>query len=197
MQERVEELYIAGNYERALLIYEKELAPLGDKYAQYMVGYMYLNAQGVAQDQVEALAWYRLAAERGEPVLRKVRDETIAAMAPEEIAASNRRFVALWKSIGDSTLLMELIRRDMNILQGRTGSRIANSLTSTPAFIYRPTGEQEGPNYYHDIRYKLEARLNYIVTSVEVSDLASQSDLDDIRLLEDQVRQELAALDRP
>ena len=37
MQERVEELYAAGDFERALLIYRKDLAPLGDKYAQYMV----------------------------------------------------------------------------------------------------------------------------------------------------------------
>jgi len=35
-QARVEELYEAGEYDRALLIYEKELAPLGDKYAQHV-----------------------------------------------------------------------------------------------------------------------------------------------------------------
>ena len=64
---------MAREYERAFMIYEKELAPLGDKYAQYMVGYMYLNAQSVLQDKISALAWFRIAAERGErcfPALR-------------------------------------------------------------------------------------------------------------------------------
>jgi hypothetical protein len=198
IQERVEELYNAGNYERALLIYQKELAPLGDKYAQYMVGYMHQNAQGTAQRSAEALAWYRLAAERGEPVLERVRDEMMATMSPAELAASHRIFVQLWKTIGDSTLLMELIKRDMNILRARTGTRIAASASSAPALVYRPTtGETEGPNFYRDIRHRLEARLNYIATSVEVSDLATQSELDEIKSLEDQVRQELAALELP
>jgi len=197
MQERVEELYTAGNYERALLIYQKELAPLGDKYAQYMVGYMHLNALGTEQDRAEALAWYRLAAERGEPVLMKVRDDMVAEMPAAEIAESNRIFINLWKTIGDSTLLMDLIRRDMNTLRARTGSRISTSQSSGPALVFRPTGEQEGPNFYRDVRYRLEARLSYIATSVEVTDIEMQNDIADIRLLEEQVRQELAALDRP
>ena len=45
VQERVEELYEAGDFDRALLIYRDDLAPLGDKYAQYMVGFMHLHAQ--------------------------------------------------------------------------------------------------------------------------------------------------------
>ena len=40
-QERVEQLYISKSYERAYFIYRKELAPRGDKYAQYMIGYMH------------------------------------------------------------------------------------------------------------------------------------------------------------
>ena len=43
IQERVEVIYVAGDYQRALLIYEMDLAPIGDKYAQYMVGYMHLR----------------------------------------------------------------------------------------------------------------------------------------------------------
>jgi hypothetical protein len=119
-------------------------------------------------------------------------------IADPELAASHRIFVQLWKTIGDSTLLMELIKRDMNILRARTGTRIAASASSAPALVYRPTtGETEGPNFYRDIRHRLEARLNYIATSVEVSDIATQSELNEIKSLEDQVRQELAALELP
>ena len=73
-QQQVEDIYEAGDYSRALLIYEKELAPIGDKYAQYMVGYMHLNGQGTAQSLPDALAWYRLAAERKEPAIVQARD---------------------------------------------------------------------------------------------------------------------------
>lgn len=197
VQERVEQLYEAGDYDRALLIYRDELAPLGDKYAQYMVGFMHLHAQGVGQDRPEALAWYRLAAERGEPVLILARDDLARQMSAAEVAVANQIFADLWRSIGDSTLVMELIRRDMDILRSRTGSRIARSASSSPAMTYRQDGALESPNFYRDVRLRLEARLNYLETKVEVTDIAAQSDAEEIRLLEEQVRAELAALGRP
>ena len=196
-QERVEELYSAGDFERALLIYQKELAPLGDKYAQYMVGYMHLNAQSVPQDKASALAWYRIAAERGEPVLVQARDELLASMTAEEIADSNRRFLDLWRSIGDTRILMNLIRKDMDILKSRTGSRIPGSAASSPALIYRPSGEPLPPNYYRDVRVRLEARLTYLETRIEISDVALGSENEQLDVLEAQVRAELAALEVP
>jgi len=196
-QERVEELYRAGEHQRALLIYEKELAPLGDKYAQYMVGYMHLNAQSVPPDKKIAMAWYRIAAERGEPVLIQAHDELVASMAPADVAASNQIFLGLWQSIGDSRLIMKLIREDMNTLRARTGSRIPGSTASGPALILRPTGEPLPPNYYRNVRVRLEARLNYLEMRVVVSEVAHLSDDASLRLLEDQVRAELAALEIP
>lgn len=196
-QERVEELYDAGEHDRALFIYEKELAPLGDKYAQYMVGYMHLHAQSVPQDEVSALAWYRIAAERGEPGLRQARDELIERMTLPEIAVSNRIFLDLWQSIGDTRLIMELIREDMNTLKSRTGTRIRGAATSGPALIYRPSGELLPPNYYRDVRVRLETRLNYLEITVEVKDIDVESDDEALKLLEDQVKSELAALEIP
>ncbi len=196
-QERVEALYDAGEYERALFIYEKALAPLGDKYAQYMVGYMHLNAQSVPQDKVGALAWYRIAAERGEPILRQARDQLIERMTPPEIAVSNRIFLDLWQSIGDTKLIMQLIREDMNTLKSRTGTRIRGAATSGPALIYRPSGELRPPNYYRDVRVRLETRLSYLEITVEVKDIDVESDDEALQLLEEQVKSELAALEIP
>ena len=196
-QERVEELYEAGEYDRALLIYEKELAPLGDKYAQYMVGYMHLNAQGALQDKIAALAWYRIAAERGEPVLLLARDDLMASMTPVDIAVSNRVFLDLWQRIGDAKLIMELVREDMNTLRERTGSRIRDSSASGPALIYRPSGELMPPNYYRDVRVRLEARLNYLETKVEIRDVDVELEDEALKLLEQQVRAELAAMEIP
>ena len=196
-QERVEQLYVAGDYERALFIYEHELAPLGDKYAQYMVGYMHLNGQSVEPDPVEALAWYRIAAERGEPVLLKARDRLIASMTSSQISRANGRFLRLWERIGDTRLIMELIRKDMNILKSRTGSRIPRATASGPALLYGPNGEVLSPNYYRNVRLRLEARLSYLETRVEVRDMDAELEDEALKLLEEQVRAELAALEVP
>ena len=52
----------------------------------------------------------------------------------------------------------------------------------------------ENPNYYRDIRLRLEARLNYLETKVEISDITLESDYDGLRMFQEQVKSELAAL---
>ena len=196
-QKRVDELYAAGEYERALFIYEKELAPRGDKYAQYMVGYMHLNTPGMPQDKATALAWYRLAAERENEVLQQARDELAADLTQAEIDASNRIFLDLLQEIGDTRLIMKLIRRDMNTLNSRTGTHIRGSTVAGSTVILRPSGTTENPNFYRDIRLRLEARLSYLETKVEISDIALESGDQELRRYEEQVKSELAALEIP
>ncbi|MEL7187264.1 MAG: hypothetical protein AAFN50_12650, partial [Pseudomonadota bacterium] len=41
VQQKVESLFVSGKFERAFFIYVNELAPIGDKYAQYMVGFLH------------------------------------------------------------------------------------------------------------------------------------------------------------
>lgn len=84
IQEKVEALYASGEYRRAHFIYKSELASIGDKYAQYMAGYMYLTGTGVPADAARAAAWYQLAAERGKPEYVAVRDELLASLGAEE-----------------------------------------------------------------------------------------------------------------
>ena len=196
-QERVDELYAAGNYKRALFIYEKELAPRGDKYAQYMVGYMHLEAYGVPQDTVRALAWYRLAAERGNEVLERARDELAGTLTRDEIVGSSRIFLGLLQEIGDTRLIMKLIERDMNTLKVRTGTHIPGSGLSGSMQIVRPSGLHENPDFYRNVRLRLEARLNYLETRIEISDIELESDDDGLRMFEEQVKSDLAALEIP
>jgi len=198
IQKRVDELYDAGNYKRALFIFEKELAPRGDKYAQYMVGFMHVSdAHDVPQDTARALAWYRLAAERGNDVLEGARDELATTLTRDEIDASNQIFLDLLQKIGDIRLLMKLIQRDMNTLKSRTGTHIPGSRISGPMQIVRPSGMPENPNFYRDIRLRLEARLNYIETKVGINDITLESDYDELRIFEEQVKSDLAALEIP
>ena len=54
----------AGDFVTALKEW-KPLALAGDTNAQYNLGLMYNNGDGVPQDYKEAVKWYRLAAEQG------------------------------------------------------------------------------------------------------------------------------------
>jgi len=197
IQERVDELYAAGDFKRALFIYENELAPRGDKYAQYMVGYMHLNGQFVPQDKSRALAWYRLAAERGNEALEQARDELAASLTQPEIEASNKIFLDLLQDIGDTRLIMVLIQRDMNTLKGRTGTHVQGSNAGGRVVIIRPSGRIEDPNYYRDIRLRLEARLSYLETNAEISDITVESGNDELRRYEEQVQSEIASIEIP
>lgn len=56
--------YSAGDYATALKEW-RPLAEQGDAGAQFNLGVMYSQGQGVPQDYAEAVKWYRLAAEQG------------------------------------------------------------------------------------------------------------------------------------
>jgi hypothetical protein len=194
IQERVEVIYVAGDYQRALLIYEKDLAPVGDKYAQYMAGYMHLQGEGTDRDRATALAWFRLAAERDEPLLVSVRDELLGRLSPEEISASDDIYLELWKDIGDYVLIMELIREDMDILRAETGTRIPGRSSIGSAVVYKSSGETVGPNFYQDVKNRLEARIAYLDTRMEISDDVAD-EVERIRIQKMEIMEDLAAMD--
>lgn len=56
--------YEQGDYAKAVREWSI-LAEQGDKWAQFNLGLLYTNGQGVAQDYQEAVRWYRLSAEQG------------------------------------------------------------------------------------------------------------------------------------
>lgn len=160
-KQKVEDIYASGNWHRALLIYEKELAPQGDKYAQYMVGYMHLQGQGVSADPAAALAWYRLAAERGEPKFMEARDELEKTLSAAERERAQALFTSLWQRHGDRRILLELIEEDVEILReadvdglgvGARGSNIASGYS----------GDGSGNPYYRRVRAQLAERLRYL-----------------------------------
>ena len=194
IQEDVDVIYEAGDYRRALLIYKDELAAIGDKYAQYMVGYMTLNGEGVEADPIEALAWYRLAAERDEPLLVRVRAELQAKLSAAEVEASDARFVDLWKRIGDRELILALVRRDLDTLKQQTGTRIPGARPSSPNVVIRMTGESMGPSFYEDIRARVKARIDYLDARVEISDAVLAEAFERARQEEAQIKEALSAL---
>ncbi len=58
--------YHRGDYATALREF-RSLAERGDTYAQFILGFMYTQGQGVTQDYAQAAKWYRKAADQGDP----------------------------------------------------------------------------------------------------------------------------------
>ncbi len=196
-QERVEELYQQGEFARALMIFEEDLAPKGDKYAQYTIGYMHLNGQGTSPNSARALAWYRLAAERGAPALVEARDSLSAKLTAEEIAESSRVFAELWKKMGDNRILLDLILDDLSILKARTGTRIPGA-TSGPLTVIDMSGSgAANERFYQEVEERLQTRLAYLKTNVEIIDIDT-SDRDPlVQGLEDDMKKVIASLELP
>ena len=141
VQRKVDELFERGEFDRAYFIYRNELAPIGDKYAQYMVGYMQLMGLGVKEDVVLASAWYRLAAERNYPEFVAVRDQLLESLEDEDLGRSDQAYVGLRQQYSDVVLMMALLRKDMNETGSMvTGSRLTGRSTSPVTIVDSRSG---------------------------------------------------------
>jgi TPR repeat protein len=196
VQEQAEEIYQRSDYKRALFIYRNELAPIGDKYGQYMVGFMYLAGKGVPEDRVAASAWYRLAAERGTEEFVRARDGLMKNFDTAETARSNQMFIGLRKQYGDLALLMQSVRADYELLRNRTGSRLSSD--SGALTIIEPGrlgATQSGAAYYGRIERRLRARLEYIARRVQIEIVDINVEKADVLLIEAKVNERLDKLD--
>ena len=193
-QERVEELYVSGTYERAYLIYRKELAPRGDKYAQYMIGYMHFTGAGVPEESAVALAWYRLAAERGEPAIELARDQLQKTLSPEQIATANGLLMALKSELSDRVLIFSLVQQDLEILRKSAGR--GQSISSGAMLVIdRRYGYKSGAQYYEHINNRLAARLKYLKSQVYVVDVAGDEAME-LAQIELEIKELMAKIDK-
>ncbi len=190
VQNLAEEVYSRGNFERAYFIYRNELTPIGDKYGQYMVGYLHLTGKGVERDIVAASAWYRLAAERGTKEFVQVRDKLYSELDPQQRADSDQQFVQLRKQYGDLVLLARAVADDYEILRTRTGSRLGSD--SPGLMVMVPDGTAR-IGYYAQIERRMRARLAYIARHVDIQISEIDAKDFDASRIEEQV---VAVIDR-
>lgn len=160
VQRKVDELYERGEFDRSYFIYRNELVPLGDKYAQYMVGYMHLMGRGAAEDSVIASAWYRLAAERSTPEFVAVRDQLMHDLNAEERRRSDDHYLRLRRQFSDLVILLEDIKRKYRELQLATGPRLPTARSPMTVIDMKSANQpQSGAFYYGRIERELERKL--------------------------------------
>ena len=191
-RERVENLFVSGNFDRAYFIYRKDLAPLGDKYAQYMVGYMHFTGTGVPEDHAVALAWYRLAAERYEPSISQARDKLQASLSATQVATADSLFVKLKAEIGDQVLIYRLVQDDLELLRDR---RLISMKRSPAVIIHRRYGHISGAHYYQIIQNRLEGRLTYLKRRVDIVDVDS-AETEELAKIELEIKELIAEIDK-
>lgn len=186
VQKQAEEVYVRTDYKRAFFIYTNELVPIGDKYAQYMVGFMYLTGKGVEENRIAASAWYRLAAERGTKEFVGARDQLMSSLDDEQRTASDRLFVELRGKYSDLVLLAKAIRDDYETLRSSTGSRLGSG--GSPVTVLQLNGgTQSGGDYYGRIKRRIEARLAYISKYTEINIIDLDVETFDLEALEQEI----------
>ncbi len=195
VQQKVEDLFDEGEFERAFFIYRNELVPLGDKYAQYMVGFMYETGTGVVRDPIQAAAWYRLSAERGTPEFLAVRRQLTRTFSPEEEVEAEVRYRALREQYGDLVVLLNRIRSDLRELRTRTGSRLGSDASPVTVIEGRTGNVRAGENYFGTIERRIEERVQKLIELGGFHDLEADVDELDIRELERRVRESIQAPD--
>jgi len=194
-QDKVAELYDAGEFERAFFIYRNELAPIGDKYAQYMVGYMYLTGMGVEEDPIMASAWYRLAAERNTPEFVAVRDQLLRQLDDDQMRRSDNEYLVLREDYCDLAVLLDSVKRNIREVDAKTGSRIKSD--SNFMTIIETTGGRvrAGSEYYGLLHAQMEDRLKLMQEIGQFEDMETDPEKVDLRELERRVKEHIATMD--
>lgn len=157
-KEKADRLFENGDYERAFFIYENDLAPIGDKYAQYMIGYMYLVGKGVAEDAVLASAWYRLAAERGHEPFSEASEALYASLDEQQQNLSDRAYLQLRPEYGDIWVVKRMLEADLDTLVKREPPLSIDE----PGGRFNVAGVENDPSYYRLVNERLESRIGYL-----------------------------------
>ena len=183
-QEMVEGLFDQKEYVRAFNIYRNDLAPIGDKYAQYMLGYMYLTGTGVNEDPVLASAWYRLAAERSYKEFLQERDQILDVFSEVDLVRSNSLYLQLRRQYSDVVLLLDLVKADVELLTTRTGSRLKGGGGAALIVDPRSGGSVSGAQMYGNTRRRITARLKFMAKQLDRPTLNTNPDQVNIDELE-------------
>ena len=178
LQDKAEDLYRAGHWERAYFIYVNELAAVGDKYAQYMAGYMWSNGKGVPRDTVRASAWYRIAAERGAPEFVDVRDELLESMSEAQRLESDRHYIALRQKYSDLVLALGILRKEREILnESLTGSRLSGGSSAVTIIDPRTGMTISRREYVRRLESRMKPRLDAITSEIGIEEV--EADMSD------------------
>ena len=121
-QERADRLYAEKSYSRAYRTY-RDLARVGDSFAQYRVSYMLRHGQGTRTDATEAYAWSVLASQNDNPQLIEWREALYQDLPEAQREPALEQAQELMDRYGNLALAEEARRAALKRLRSCTGSR--------------------------------------------------------------------------
>lgn len=151
----------ARRYAEAYGIYFEDLVPTGDKYAQYMIGAMYLQGLGVTGDVPLGAAWLALAAERGDARLVAERDAIVAELNEDQREMQQALFDQLSARFSDCALVVRAVAEDRKRVTASTGSRLASNNTG-PVTVLFDQDERDGNLSQGELREQIRKRERYL-----------------------------------
>ena len=138
--------YAQGDFTTAMQRFRKA-AEFGDKASQAIVGEMLWSGKGVERDQVMALVWMDVAAEREYPRFVDTRNRYWNALTPAERQRARNLAENLYAEYGDAVTeprIAGALRRERSKM---TGSRVGSMANNVK--IYIPGhGTIDGTRYY-------------------------------------------------
>ncbi len=123
-----EQAFAAEDYSSAYQIYLEKLAPRGDKYAQYMIGYMHLNGLGQEPDKVRGTAWLMLAAERNQEQFVEIRDAALQQLNADQRTEAQEEYDNLSVTYGDCKVTRTMLQEERDLLAPVTGTRLTTNV---------------------------------------------------------------------
>ena len=177
VQAKAEELFERGDYRRAHIIYLNDLAPIGDKYAQYMLGFMILRGLGVEQDPVLASAWYRLAAERGKPEeFVAIRDDVLGSLDAVDRRRSDDVYLGLRRAYSDIAISMREASEEFeNVSQVSTGSRLGGTSSAITIVEPRTGGAQSADVLIIRTQHRMQRHLDRITKTLGIDRIDAET----------------------
>lgn len=160
LQEKADFVLEKKRYKEAYPIYLNDLAPMGDKFTHYAIGWMHLHGLGVEEDIPLGVAWVALAAERGDIKLVAARDEFLAQLNDQQREEVQGRLGEIRAKYGDCVLLGSLLAEAQQNLKSLTGSRLAG--TSQPVTVIEGPLSREDDLPQRYLRGQIRLRKRYL-----------------------------------
>lgn len=127
-------------------------ARYGDKVAQYNLGVMYFNGEGLPPDRVRGWAWFDLAAERGYPQMVETALDAWDLLSEGDREAATAFRAELAEEFGDAVVVPRVARMMERLRRNPTGSRTGH--VSGMLQIYDRSGTQRsGEEFYAEERW--------------------------------------------
>ncbi|TDJ31765.1 MAG: sel1 repeat family protein [Gammaproteobacteria bacterium] len=150
------EAYEGGRYDTAMT-YLQDASLWANKPAQFNIGAMYHNGQGVEKDLVEAYAWFALSAERFDDArMNELRDQTLAQLTTEDQERAKVREQELLSEHGDDRRLAKVAKWFRNEKREVTGSRVGFSGSALTIYSMSASGHWTWYSGTEYMKYKAE-----------------------------------------